>query len=134
MKKIILIFITLLFLNLGLMAQSSATDKVRSKNFPKFPKIVNTNIPGAPVLGQPFHVNGKKQEIRVDKHGLAYPAFYDWNKDGKKDLLLGEFESGDTGSNIKVYLNEGSNRKPKFSGEYFYALDTKGDTITTHQW
>lgn len=64
----------------------------------------------------------------------VYTAFFDWNKDSKKDLLLGEFETGKTGSNIKVYLNEGDDKKPHFTGEYFYATDSNGDTITNHQW
>ena len=133
MKKGKLLFAAFM-LSTALTAQNLDTDKVKSTGFPKFPQIINTEIPGAPILGQPFLVNGKKQEIRVEKHGLAYPAIFDWNKDGKNDLLVGEFETGETGSNIKVYLNHGSNKKPKYSGEYFYAMDTKGDTITAHQW
>lgn len=112
----------------------SSENKIRSTDFPVFPKINNSNIPGAPILGQPFLVNGTQQEIRTEKHGLAYPALYDWNKDGKTDLLVGEFETGQTGSNIKVYLNEGSNKQPKYSGKYFYAIDKSADTITNYQW
>jgi hypothetical protein len=95
---------------------------------------VLTNIPGAPILGQPQYLQGTKNEIRTEKHGLVYPAFFDWNRDGKKDLMLGEFETGDTGSNIKVYLNEGTDKNPQYTGEYFYATDVNGDTITNHQW
>ncbi len=134
MKTKYLSFLLGIVLSSTLFAQHSKTDKQRSTNFPIFPEILNTNIPGAPLLGKPVLINGKKQEIRVEKHGLAYPALFDWDRDGKKDLLIGEFETGQTGSNIKVYLNRGSNKKPKYSGEYFYALNTKGDTITTHQW
>jgi hypothetical protein len=121
------------FLSTGVYAQKSE-DKVRSKGYPKIPNLTNANIPGAPILSQPMLITGTEQEIRTEKHGLAYPAFYDWNYDGKVDLLLGEFETGKTGSNVKVYLNEGTNKKPKYSGKYFYARDVKGDTITNHQW
>jgi len=109
-------------------------DMVRSTGLPKFGTITNTDIPGAPLLGQPVLITGTEREIRTEKHGLAYPAFYDWNHDGKTDLLLGEFETGQTGSDIKVYLNEGTNDKPKYSGRYFYATDVKGDTMTSYQW
>ncbi len=41
----------------GLYAQK-AEDKIKPKGFPKFPKITNTNIAGAPILGQPILVIG----------------------------------------------------------------------------
>lgn len=109
-------------------------DLVMSTGMPKFPLITNTDIPGAPLLGQPMLITGTEREIRTEKHGLAYPAFYDWNHDGKIDLLLGEFETGHTGSDIKVFLNTGSNEHPSYTGKYFYATDVKGDTMTTYQW
>ncbi|MFT3843713.1 MAG: FG-GAP-like repeat-containing protein [Lacibacter sp.] len=110
------------------------SDSVKSIAYPVLPKISNSNIPGAPILTQPVLITGTVQEIRTEKHGLVYPLFYDWNKDGKNDLLLGEFESGQTGSNIKVYLNEGTIKRPVFSGKYFYATDVNGDTMTTYEW
>ena len=127
-------FILALFCTGILGAQNPQEDKIKTTNFPKLKELVSTNISGAITFSQPKRITGTKQEIRTEKHGLVYPAFYDWNKDGKKDLMLGEFETGDTGSNIKVYLNSGSNKKPKYSGEYFYATDVKGDTITNYQW
>ena len=81
---------------------------VRTTHFPEFKKLVFTPIPGGNILSQPERIDGTKFEIRTEKHGLIYPALYDWNKDGKKDLLLGEFETGDEESNIKVYLNTGT--------------------------
>ncbi len=135
MRKFIFILVALSF---GLFA--IAADKIKddpnakTKYLPKFPKIINTNIPGAPVLGQPQMLNGKKLEIRIGKHGLAYPTLFDWNNDGKRDLLVGEFETGEVGSYIKIYLNEGSNKNPKYSGEYNYAKDTDGNLITAYQW
>ncbi|MVT08803.1 FG-GAP repeat domain-containing protein [Chitinophaga tropicalis] len=120
-------------LPLILLAQKPE-DNTKSTGFPEFPQITNNIIPGAPLLDQPMLITGSQQEIRTEKHGLAYPAFYDWNHDGKTDLLLGEFETGEKGSYVKVYLNEGSDKHPKYSGKYFYATDIKGDTMTAHQW
>ena len=114
--------------------ENPAEDAIRTTLFPKLKKLEMTQIPGAPVLSQPQRIDGSKQEIRTVKHGLCYPALYDWNGDGKLDLLLGDFSTGDKENNIKVYLNEGSKKKPKFSGRYFYAYDTKGDTISNSQW
>ncbi|MDR2285538.1 MAG: VCBS repeat-containing protein [Sphingobacterium sp.] len=130
MKKIV----TVLTLVPVLAWAQQSTDQIRSTGFPVFPKIVNQQVAGSPILGQPTLINGTTQEIRVEKHGLAYPAFYDWNSDGKLDLLVGEFETGQTGSDIKVYLNEGTAKKPKYSGKYFYAKTNSGDTISNHQW
>ena len=118
----------------GAIAQDDKEARTRTSNFPEMRKIENTKIAGAPILSQPQRIDGSKLEIRTEKHGLIYPAFFDWNGDGKKDLLLGEFETGETGSNIKVYLNEGTDAKPRYTGEWFYATDVKGDTITNHQW
>jgi len=132
MKIVSTIF--LLIAGISLFAQDRAEDTEKTTNFPEMRKMVVTDIPGAPILDQPQYLEGTKNEIRIEKHGLVYPAFFDWNNDGKKDLMLGEFETGDTGSFIKVYLNEGSDKKPKYSGEYFYATDVNGDTITNHQW
>lgn len=132
MRIVTLVIACLCFFNT--YAQNREDDKIHTQGFPKMKELKMTSIPGAPVLSQPEWLNGTKNEIRVEKHGLIYPAFFDWNKDGKKDLLLGEFETGDTGSNIKVYINKGSDKKPKYTGEYFYATDINGDTITNYQW
>ncbi|WP_299556416.1 VCBS repeat-containing protein [Seonamhaeicola sp.] len=123
-----------LLLASAVFAQNPDEDKIKTTNFIKFKELVSTKIPGAVTFSQPELITGTKQEIRTEKHGLIYPVFFDWNKDGKKDLMLGEFETGETGSNIKVYLNRGSNKNPKYTGEYFYATDVKGDTITNYQW
>jgi thiol-disulfide isomerase/thioredoxin len=109
-------------------------DLVHSTGMPVFPRITNTDIPGAPLLGEPMLITGTEREMRTEKHGLAYPAFYDWDHDGKVDLLMGEFETGQTGSDIKVYLNTGTNEQPRYTGKYFYATDVKGDTMTSYQW
>lgn len=126
--------VSLLFIVLTVFAQNSKENAIRTKYFPVVKGIKNTEIAGAPILSQSKRIDGSFQEIRTEEHGLAYPAFFDWNHDGKKDLLLGYFVTGKTGSNIKVYLNEGTDAKPKYSGKYFLATDINGDTITNHQW
>lgn len=126
--------VTAIMISVSVMAQKNREDKIRTTGFPVMKTVVNTDIPGAPLFSEPIRINGYKQEIRTEEHGLIYPTSYDWNHDGKPDLLLGDFVTGKTGSYIKVYLNEGSATKPKFSGKYFWATDIKGDILTNYQW
>ncbi len=42
--------------------------------------------------------------------GHLVPTVVDWNGDGKKDLIVGQFSNGA----IRLYLNEGTDAEPKF--------------------
>mgnify|MGYP005761328403 CR=1 FL=1 len=136
MKKIIYVLGLLCVWNYTCVRAQNRSEEVniRTLHFPEIRNLVNSDIPGAPILSQPQRIDGTEREIRTEKHGLIYPAFFDWNGDGKKDLLLGEFETGQKGSYIKVFLNEGTEKEPRYSGKYFYATDINGDTITNYQW
>lgn len=136
MRKFLYLCI-ILFLFFGrVMAQMNDQDDSmngkRTTNFPRFKKLVFTPIAGANLLSQPERIDGTKYEIRTEKHGLCYPVLFDWNRDGKLDLLLGEFETGPSG--IKVYLNVGTNEKPQYTGEWFYAKDIEGSLMVCDQW
>ena len=58
-----------------------------------------------------LEADGEAINIEV---GHLVPVVVDWNEDGKKDLLIGQFKEGKIG----LYLNEGTDGKPKlkFSG------------------
>ena len=106
-----------------------------------FPEILDAGIPGTPKLGQPFLVTGGSDPILTEKHGLAAPALWDWDGDGKRDLLVGEFETnssdfpmGADGSTIRVYLNVGTDADPKFTDEFEWARDTEGTILEVPQW
>ncbi len=107
-----------------------------------FPEILDAGIPGTPRLGQPFLVMGSTAPILTEKHGLAAPALWDWNGDGKRDLLVGEFETnsgedfpmGAGGSTIRVHLNVGTDSDPKFTDEFEWARDTEGTILEVPQW
>ena len=105
---------------------------LRTENFPIMKEVVNNPIPGAPLLSTPQRIDGSKWEIRTEEHGLIYPILFDWNGDGLQDLICGEFLTGQ--SRMKVYLNTGTKKKPKFTGEWFYATDTEGNVMSNYEW
>ena len=129
MKKQLLIILILVLGIFSLNAQN-----IKTSNFPEFNHLKMTEISGAPKLNKPVQIQGTQEEIIIEKHGLAAPALFDINKDGLLDLLVGEFETGKTGSYIKVYLNEGSKHKPKFSGKWEYLEDIEGNKVTEYFW
>lgn len=56
----------------------------------------------------------------------SVPIVYDWDGDGKKDLLVGHNHAGKTGNHgyISFYRNTGTDRSPAFSG--FTLIQTCG--------
>lgn len=92
-----------------------------------FPELIFTNIPGAPKLTPPTLITGSLSPVTGEGMGWAAPLVFDWNKDGKKDLLIGEFGSGlenkgmNSGSFVRIYLNKGSDENPFFNGGAHYA-------------
>jgi hypothetical protein len=107
-------------LSLGSWAQTQYT----ATSFPDF-KVAN--IPGAPNLAAPQLLTGESgAPLITEGYGTAAPAFYDWDGDGLKDLLVGEFGSGAEagryiGNFIRVYLNIGTVDNPVFAGDFNYA-------------
>ncbi|MCD4700763.1 MAG: hypothetical protein K8S24_02800 [Candidatus Aegiribacteria sp.] len=59
--------------------------------------------------------------FKIDVGSYAAPLAVDWNGDGKKDLICGQYEYG----RIRFYPNVGTNSAPVFE-EYFYLLDGAG--------
>ena len=50
---------------------------------------------------------GKPIDVEI---GHAAPWVYDFDRDGKRDLLVGQFGSG----KLRIYRNEGSDAAPKY--------------------
>lgn len=121
--------------SLGLAGQLAADEM-------SFPEILDAAIPGTPKLGRPILVTGTTKPILTGKHGLAAPALWDWNGDGRRDLLVGEFETnsgesfpmGADGSTIRVHLNIGTDADPEFTDEFEWARDTEGTILEVPQW
>lgn len=89
-------------------------------------------IDGAPRFKQPRFITDENGDmLSVEKNGYAHPLVYDWNGDGKKDILIGEY-GAKYESNIKVFENIGSAKKPVYSSEFYYAEDIKGDKLAIY--
>jgi hypothetical protein len=97
-----------------------------------FPALTNAGIPGAPELGVPTLVMGADAPVAGGQHGLASPAVFDWDGDGVKDLLVGEFETGPCW--IRVYRNVGTNEAPRFPAEFTYAQDRYEERLAIDSW
>lgn len=52
----------------------------------------------------------------------SFPVFYDFDKDGLKDLIIGEFRGS-----LRFYKNIGTAENPKFNG--FTKLQAEGEDI-----
>ena len=61
--------------------------------------------------------------VPIDVGAYGSPLMFDWDQDGKKDVLMGTFAPG----YIKFYRNVGTDSLPEFNG--FEFLFAGGDTI-----
>lgn len=75
-----------------------------------------------PEYGPQYLIYSGGSKIDVGYYGA--PCVVDWDLDGKKDLVLGQFTSG----NIRFYANQDSNDSPVFDG-YEY-IDADGSPIS----
>ncbi len=62
--------------------------------------------------------------VPIDVGYYGSPAMSDWNLDGAKDLVLGQFDQG----KIRLYLNTGPDTAPQFNGYTFFQAG--GNDIT----
>ena len=71
--------------------------------------------------GVKIEPDGKPIDIEI---GFLVPCVTDWNNDGKKDLIFGQFDKG----KIRLYLNYGADNDPKFKD--FTYLSAGGEEIS----
>ena len=69
-------------------------------------------------LAPPVQVQADGKPIDITEIGHAAPFHADFDGDGKRDLLVGQFGGG----KLRVYKNTGTEAEPKFANyEYFKA-------------
>lgn len=68
----------------------------------------------------------KANNIPIDVSWYGSPYVYDWNGDGKKDLLSGQFSCG----YVRYYQNLGTNNSPLFGDSSF--LQASGSPISVY--
>ena len=68
--------------------------------------------------GVRLQADGKDIDVKI---GHLVPTVLDWNGDGKKDLIVGQFSGG----RIRVYLNSGTDSVPGFKDFSLLRADTK---------
>ena len=68
--------------------------------------LLGTAVAGAAEFAAPVRLEGGGQPVRVESPGYAAPCWADIDGDGKKDLLVGQFNKG----KIRVYRNLGKGK------------------------
>jgi len=76
----------------------------------------------APDLEAPVFIQEGGGDLKVDY--CSVPCAVDWNNDGAKDLLVGQFSYG----YIKLFLNRGTDLNPLFNGWSY--VESNGSPIT----
>ena len=77
---------------------------------------------GTFIFDTPYYLQCAGSNIDVQYYGA--PCVADWDGDGLKDLITGQFYYG----NIRFYKNEGTNESPVFNS--FAYLQANGVNIT----
>lgn len=77
--------------------------------------VVLLTLLGCNDLTAPVRVESDGKPIVVDH---ATPCFVDWDGDGRRDLLVGQYGEG----NLRLYPNRGTDTDPGFNGfRYIHA-------------
>jgi hypothetical protein len=81
--------------------------------------LVSTALAELPRFRGPLAVWDVNSNAPIDVGLVSAPLMFDWNGDGRKDLLCGQFDSG----RIRFYPNVGEDTAPVFNGYRFLRAD-----------
>src|SRR4051794_7533692 len=77
----------------------------------------------APELASPIQILVGTKPLDVEREGHSAPEVGDFNGDGLRDLLVGQYDQG----RLRIYLNTGTNQAPRFDDfAWFVAGDEPG--------
>jgi len=79
---------------------------------------LSEQAPPVPELDPPVKITAGGEPIAVEI-GHAAPFVWDLDRDGRKDLLVGQFGRGATSGRCRVYLNRGTDAEPRFDSFTF---------------
>ena len=80
--------------------------------------VLSATIVQAGDLAKPYQLLAGDKPIDIGGIGYAAPFVGDFDMDGKRDLLIGQFRDG----KMRIFLNEGTDPEPKF-GEHVWFKD-----------
>ena len=70
-------------------------------------------------LEKPFQILAGKGPLDIGGIGYAAPFVGDFDLDGRRDLLVGQFREG----KMRIFLNKGTNEAPRFGEDYILFQD-----------
>jgi subtilase family serine protease/methionine-rich copper-binding protein CopC len=84
---------------------------------------LNTGTESSPVYGQFFYVQSAGADLSIPASGClgAFPRVFDWNQDGKKDLLVGTSDG-----RILVLQNVNTDANPQFDAAVYLQAGAAG--------
>ena len=85
--------------------------------------FASTILADEPLLQEGLQI--KDGLLPLNKGPYSVPAVADWNNDGAKDLIVGQWNDG----HIHLFLNQGTDLNPAFNGSTL--IEAAGQPITT---
>jgi hypothetical protein len=81
--------------------------------------LVIASISQADDLAKPYQLLAGDEPMDVGGIGYAAPFVGDFDMDGRRDLLVGQFREG----KMRIFLNRGTNEEPRFGADYAWFQD-----------
>ena len=88
--------------------------------------LVFSAFAATPDYQTPFQIYASGSPIELSL-GHANPLVTDWNGDGLKDLIVGQY----TGGKIRYYQNDGTNDSPVFGSFAYMQADGNDISLTS---